>query len=260
MNPVKPAQSLISRAAKMFAPHNSATHVNRFMSSDAWKSSRGQGVLGGAKRVGSEVAEALTPRRSSGSIETAMGVAMPALAASSDYGKFKQQLGPKMASVKESVLNASGLRMEKSAAMKSSDVASIIGKALAAGTGLAAGGALIGAAGHGVGSAYTRLKAGRMFDELSRRHPEIKKSPQAKEYFDLIVAFAPSLLRHPSAIGDFLRRQLQYPMSSVEFIKQLADLESTVARTESSSAGRSIGRSGAEFGAGAAMSQILPKP
>lgn len=85
----------------------------------------------------------------------------------------------------------------------------------------------------GIGSLYTKFKSERMFKELTNRYPEIKRHPKAREYFDLIVAYAPSLLKHPTAIGDFLRRQLEYPMSSIEFVKQLADLEKTVASTPS---------------------------
>jgi hypothetical protein len=114
--------------------------------------------------------------------------------------------------------------------------------ALAMGAGLAGGGLLAAKAGRGVGSVFQSFQANRMFRELQRRYPEIKRHPKAREYFDLIVAYAPSLMRHPAAIGDFLRRQLEYPMSSVEFIKQLADLEGAVAKTEASSAAARFGQ------------------
>lgn len=108
-----------------------------------------------------------------------------------------------------------------------------LGKALMLGAGVAGGAAAVGGGIQGVGALHTKMKANRMFKELQRRHPEVKKHPKSREYFDMIVAYAPSLLRHPAAVGDFLRRQLEYPMSSVEFLKQLADLEKTVASTPS---------------------------
>lgn len=94
------------------------------------------------------------------------------------------------------------------------------------GVGLATRGTLA-----GVSALHTKFKAERMFSELVGRYPEIRRHPRAREYFDMIVAYAPSLLKHPTAIGDFLRRQLEYPSSSIEFVRQLADLEKTVAST-----------------------------
>lgn len=104
--------------------------------------------------------------------------------------------------------------------------------ALALGAGTALGGMGAYGVAKGVGNVYQNFQSKRMFKELTQRYPEIKRHPKAHEYFELIVAYAPSLMRHPAAIGDFLRRQLEYPMSSVEFIKQLADLEGVVAKTE----------------------------
>lgn len=122
--------------------------------------------------------------------------------------------------------------------------------ALLAGAGLTAGGMGASAAARGVGGVYQRFQSNRMFEELQRRYPEIRRHPKAREYFDLIIAYAPSLMRHPAAIGDFLRRQLEYPMSSVEFIKQLADLEATVSKTESSGPASQFGHGAAQAGGG----------
>lgn len=122
--------------------------------------------------------------------------------------------------------------------------------ALATGAGLAAGGYAAGAAAKGVGGVFQNFQANRMFTELQQRYPEIKRNKDARKYFDLIVAYAPSLMRHHAAVGDFLRRQLEYPMSSVEFIKQLADLEATVAKTQGSSAAAQFGHSVEQQAAG----------
>jgi hypothetical protein len=109
----------------------------------------------------------------------------------------------------------------------------------AAGTGAAM---LMGSGISGVGGVFQKYQAGRMFQELQTRYPEIKQHPKAREYFDMIVAYAPSLLRHHAAVGDFLRRQLEYPMSSVEFLKQLADLEGQVVKSQNESAGARFGQ------------------
>lgn len=123
--------------------------------------------------------------------------------------------------------------------------------ALGLGAVMTGGGAIVGAGARGVGGIYQKFVAERMFKELQQRYPEIRNKPQeARKYFELIVAYAPSLLRHHAAIGDFLRRQLEYPMSSVEFIKQLADLEATVSKTHGESASTHFGRSAAESGGG----------
>jgi len=123
--------------------------------------------------------------------------------------------------------------------------------ALGLGAALTGGGLLAGGAAHGIVSAYQKMQAARMFKELQQRYPDIKRHKDARKYFDLIVAYAPSLMRHHAAIGDFLTRQLQYPMSSIEFIKQLADLEGVVAKTRSgggpSQFGQNVGMSAAGF-------------
>ena len=131
--------------------------------------------------------------------------------------------------------------------------------ALLMGTGLAAGGLLAGGGARGVASMFQRHKAERMYNELRRRYPEVRRHPKAREYFDMIVAYAPSLMRHPVAIGDFLKRQLEYPMTSVEFIKQLADLEGTVAKTEGYGAAASFGK-GVESGAGGIIVPMATLP
>jgi hypothetical protein len=99
-----------------------------------------------------------------------------------------------------------------------------------------------------IGGMYDRHRANRMFEELKNRYPEIRRSPKSREYFDMIMAYAPGLARHPVAIGDFLRRQLDYPMTSIEFVKQLADLETTLSKNESRA--DSFGREMAEGGSG----------
>lgn len=119
--------------------------------------------------------------------------------------------------------------------------------AVQTGLAIAGGTAALGLAGRAVGSgvsgAFQKLQANRMFNDLQQRYPEIKRHKDARKYFDLIIAYAPSLMRHHAAVGDFLRRQLEYPMSSVEFIKQLADLEATVAKTESMAGPARFGQS-----------------
>jgi hypothetical protein len=132
--------------------------------------------------------------------------------------------------------------------------------ALGLGAAMAGGGMAVGAAARGVGGIYQKFVAERMFKELQQRYPEIRNKPQeARKYFELIVAYAPSLLRHHAAIGDFLRRQLEYPMSSVEFIKQLADLEATVSKTHGESASAHFGRSASEAGGGMLGSLAAPQ-
>jgi hypothetical protein len=225
--------------------------ANRFMTNEAFKASRGTGAKGVVQRVGSEVATALTPTRSAGVMDNLGGIMQFAQA----HGKTKdtyKMLDPKLAS---DVLRS---HLKKEGALPAG-LGSDMAKALMIGTGLAVAGAGVGAAASGVGSMFTRLQASRMYDELRRRHPEVKSNPKSRQYFDLIVAYAPSLMRHPSAIGDFLLRQLQYPMSSVEFIKQLADLEATVSKTGRDSIGSNVGRASAEFAASPVSNLAFPR-
>lgn len=224
--------------------------ANRFMTNEAFKASRGTGMVGAAKRVASEVGTALTPTRSSGMLEN-IGAGLQGLQAVGKAKEYNQMLRPKLAS--------EVLRGHLKKAALPAGIRDTMANALIVGAGLAAAGAGVGAAAKGVGSMYTRLQASRMFSELQRRHPEVKTNPKARQYFDLIVAYAPSLMRHPNAIGDFLMRQLQYPMSSVEFIKQLADLEATVGKTGRESAGHGFGQSTADFAGKATVDYLKPK-
>lgn len=148
---------------------------------------------------------------------------------------------------KVSVRQALRFYLRKQAAGPASNFFGNLGMGVAKGVGTALAGSILGAGALGLGSVYQRFQAGRTFDELQRRYPEIKKNARARDYFDMIVAYAPSLMKHPAAIGDFLRRQLEYPMSSVEFVKQLAELENTVTGTRAD-------RPGARFGEQVAQS------
>jgi hypothetical protein len=223
--------------------------TNRFMTNQAWNASRGQGAWGAAKRVGSEVATALTPTKSTGLLDN-IGAGMQTLQGIGKGQEYYKMLQPKtvMAALRQHL-----------PARKQASLGEDLGKALLLGTGLAAAGAGVGAAASGVGNMFTRLQAKRMFDELQRRHPEVKSNPKARQYYDLIVAYAPSLLRHPNAVGDFLLRQLQYPMSSVEFIKQLADLEATVSKTSRESTGANIGYSASQLAGSPVMQSAFPR-
>jgi hypothetical protein len=226
--------------------------VNLLMSQKAWDATKGQGLTGAAKRVGSELVEGIRPTAPQGVLGWTLGVGLPAYSAlntvGSHYDPYNQAAKlagdadtERMMSAKE-VLH-SYLRKQASSSM--GDIAAGAGKAMLVGAGLAAGSAAIGKGFDAVGGMFTRMQAKRMFEELQKRHPEVKSNQKARQYFDLIIAYAPSLLRHPNAIGDFLIRQLQYPMSSVEFIKQLADLEATVRKTESG--GANIGAQAGRF-------------
>jgi hypothetical protein len=134
-------------------------------------------------------------------------------------------------------------------------MASSLPAALLMGAGLAAGGLLASGGASGVANMFQRHKSERMFEELKRRYPEVRRHPKGREYFDMIVAYAPSLMRHPAAIGDFLKRQLEYPMTSVEFIKQLADLEGAVAKTHSYSTSKNFGQA-VQTGASTALGPL----
>jgi hypothetical protein len=96
----------------------------------------------------------------------------------------------------------------------------------------------------GIGGMFERSHRKKLYEELVRRNPSLSRDPRAREYFDLAMTYAPSLGRHPLAIGDFLKKQLQYPVSSHEFLKALADFESTVSRTDE---GRTPHRMGLAF-------------
>lgn len=140
---------------------------------------------------------------------------------------------PKVAAGKSlrSILNAP---MKKEAA--GGDVAKMVALnaavALAGGMGVALTGELIRAGMGGVSSVTQKMSRKRLFNRIMQMHPEFKKDKETKDraerYFRLIMAYAPSLARDDTAIADFMRRQLMYPTSSVEFLKQLADLEATI--------------------------------
>jgi hypothetical protein len=185
---------------------------------------------------------------------------MPGMALVDAAEKTKQY--KKMLDVQQAPLppkTAGAKQMLRSYLHKKASLKTEVTKAMAVGAGLTAAGVGIGLASNVVGDMYVKLQAARMFAELSRRHSEVRGNKRAREYFDLIVAYAPSLLRHPNAIGDFLLRQLQYPMSSVEFIKQLADLEATVTKTDRGSLGMNIGAQASGMASNVAASSFVGK-
>lgn len=109
-------------------------------------------------------------------------------------------------------------------------------RGLGRGAGLALAGAVVaplagmavGHAARGVGGMFERSRRNKLFQEIARRDQQIARDPRAREYFDLVMTYAPSLGRHPTAIADFLKKQLMYPVSSTEFLHALANFESTV--------------------------------
>jgi len=100
----------------------------------------------------------------------------------------------------------------------------------------------------GVGGIFERHQRRKLFAEVLRRNPGMRSQPRAQEYFDLIMTYAPSLGRHPTAIGDFLVKQMQYPVSSTEFLHSVAQLEGQV---QKNTEGQSANQVGLAFEAGA---------
>jgi hypothetical protein len=84
-----------------------------------------------------------------------------------------------------------------------------------------------------VGGMFERNQRNKLFQDIARRNPQMARDPRAREYFDLVMTYAPSLGKHPTAIGDFLKKQLQYPVSSTEFLHALANFEATVSQNAS---------------------------
>jgi hypothetical protein len=103
-----------------------------------------------------------------------------------------------------------------------------VGVAVAAHTAIVGADKAIGAIGSTVGGIFERRKRDKLFEKLVTLNPDLKTNPRAREYFDLVMTYAPVLGDHPTAIGDFLRRQLQYPVASHEFLESLARLQKTV--------------------------------
>ena len=149
---------------------------------------------------------------------------------------------PPMRKVSAAQVLREKLMEKKAAGMLPPGAGAHIGQALLTGALMAGGGVALSGAARGVGGAFQRLQAERMFKELQGRYPEIRRHKDARKYFDMTVAYAPSLMRHHAAIGDFLKRQLEYPMSSIEFIQQLATLEGTVSKTMGNNSSTNFGR------------------
>jgi len=116
-----------------------------------------------------------------------------------------------------------------SSVKEASDVSDAIIGSLVGGVGIALTGELIRGVGAASGSVISGMRRKALLGRLMQRNPEFRQNKERTErYFNLVMAYAPSLARDETAITDFLRRQLQYETSSVEFIKQLSDLEGTI--------------------------------
>lgn len=119
-----------------------------------------------------------------------------------------------------------------------------LGKGLGHGAGIVGAGILGLAAtqaARGVGGMFERSQRNKLFQEIARRDSQIARDPRAREYFDLVMTYAPSLGRHPTAIADFLKKQLMYPVSSTEFLHALANFESTVKQNLEKGPARQVG-------------------
>lgn len=90
--------------------------------------------------------------------------------------------------------------------------------------------------GKNVGDMFERRKRQQLFDRIVAKEPSLKNNPNARTYFDLILTYAPALSAHDQAVADFLKRQMQYPVSSVEFLQSLANLQKTVTETQAKAA------------------------
>jgi len=148
----------------------------------------------------------------------------------------------------------------KKEAVTASTVASMMAAGLAVGVGSQLAGRAVAGGARAVGDVFLSFRNNRLFDELKAKYPEIKSNKRAREYFDMIMAYAPSLARHPTAIGDFLSRQLQYPVSSIEFLHRLADFEGSVRRTDATRASSAFGDLVAESVGRAGAEAIKPRP
>ena len=189
----------------------------------------------------------------------ALGVGMYGSEGVSQSKRYKQELDVKHKRVPGGAAPGALPMSAKEAMMKHLKKEAVgpkdVAKAFAYGLAISGSTAVVGGAAMGAASMYTKMQANRMFKTLQTREPTIRNNKKAREYFELIVAYAPSLMRHPNAIGDFLKRQLEYPMSSVEFIKQLADLEKTVSGTSQDSAPWQMGQNAARL-----STSFIPKP
>lgn len=108
-------------------------------------------------------------------------------------------------------------------------IATGLGIAIATGAGAALATEGVRALGRGVSRLTGGLGHDRLFNDLLARHQELRQNKvEARKHFDIIMEYAPSMARNHVVISDFIKRQLQYQTSSVEFIRQLTDLESTI--------------------------------
>lgn len=112
--------------------------------------------------------------------------------------------------------------------LRPSRLVGIAASAAIAGGALMATEKLFDTVGGGVNGVFERRRRDKLFEALLARDPQLKTNARAREYFDLVLTYAPALGDHPTAIGDFLKRQLQYPVSGVEFLSALTKLQKDV--------------------------------
>lgn len=136
--------------------------------------------------------------------------------------------GVKMPEQKK-VATLMGKLQEKTANANATNLAMAAVGALALGAGTTLMNEGIRAGIRGAGNIIRRQNQDKQFKQILQRNPDIaQKKELARRYFDLIMTYGPSLARDETAITDYLRRQLQYETSSIEFVRHLVDLESTV--------------------------------
>jgi hypothetical protein len=126
---------------------------------------------------------------------------------------------------------------QRTPAVGAQKMASVLGSAAAAvlpavavGTGIALAGRGIDAGLTQIGKAWKSQKHQKMFAELAKKDPEFLTNPRAREAFDIIEKYAPAILKSPVATRDYIKGQLQFPRSSMELIRHLADFQKTYAQ------------------------------
>jgi len=115
---------------------------------------------------------------------------------------------------------------KRAAPVPASQVAiSGIGRGLLGALGAGIGAVAIGGLVHGLSSLKSKYEAENAWKQVLQLHPEFRNNFRARNQFELLAKFSPSLATNASLVADIVKRNLEFEVTPVEFIKQIIDIE-----------------------------------
>ncbi len=78
---------------------------------------------------------------------------------------------------------------------------------------------------YGAGKLYKKMETERIWKRLKKENPELTKTPQDRENFEVLQRFSPDIAGNVTTARSYLQRAQQTYMAPHEFVKDLASVQ-----------------------------------